>query len=92
MDAPVSSSNSCYYYGFGSNMSTWRINKNCPPDSAPAEFVGAARLDHHRLGFSGPDWPSWRGAPAKISRTSDEHHVWGVLWKISQEHLRNLDV
>ena len=91
MDAPVANSNSCYYYGYGSNMSAWRISKNCPPESAPAEFVGAARLDHHRLWFSGPDWPSWRGAPANISRTSDERHVWGVLWKISQEHLRRLD-
>jgi gamma-glutamylcyclotransferase (GGCT)/AIG2-like uncharacterized protein YtfP len=81
----------CYYYSFGSNMSTWRISKNCPAESAPAEFVGAARLDHYQLRFSGPDWPSWHGAPATVSGTKDERHVWGVLWRISQQHLKRLD-
>ena len=83
---------SCYYFCFGSNMSTWRINKNCPKGSAPAEFVAAARLDRHQLTFSGPDWPSWGGAAAFVSRTTDDRHVWGVVWRISQQHLEKLDV
>ena len=81
----------CYYFSFGSNMSTWRIAKNCPAGSAPVEFVGTARLEHYALNFSGPDWPSWRGAPANV--TGDEGNiVWGVLWRVSPEHLHHLDM
>jgi gamma-glutamylcyclotransferase (GGCT)/AIG2-like uncharacterized protein YtfP len=81
----------CFYYSFGSNMSTWRIDRNRPPESAPAEFVAAARLDHYELKFSGPARTTWHGAPATVSR-ADQRHVWGVLWKISQEHLKELDI
>ena len=77
------------YFSFGSNMSTWRVNKNCPSD-LQAEFVGPARLDGHGLQFRGPDWSSWRGAPATVV-AEEGKHVWGVLWRISQAHLENLD-
>lgn len=73
-------------------MSTWRISKNCPPSSPPAEFIDAARLEHHVLCFCGPSWPTWHGAPASVVRgQSDSDVVWGVLWRISFEHLRCLD-
>ena len=79
-----------FYFSFGSNMSTWRISKNCPDGSTPAEFVDAARLDNHELRFSGPDWAAWHGAVANI--TLHEHRVvWGVLWKLSPEHFEKLD-
>lgn len=87
----TSSENVTYYFSFGSNMSTIRIGKNCPTDSVPAQFVDAARLDNHVLQFCGPDWPSWHGAVATVTATSDERHVWGVLWMITQEHLEKLD-
>ena len=80
-----------YYFSIGSNMCTRRIGKNCPATSVPAQFVHAARLDHYVLQFCGPDWPSWRGAVATVSETLEERHVWGVLWKISRQHLDNLD-
>ena len=81
-----------YYFSFGSNMSTWRISKNCPTCSFPAEFVDAAKLDNHVLQFAGPDWPSWNGAVANIAPTLGEHQfVWGVLWKLSPDHLDKLD-
>ena len=82
----------CFYFSFGSNMSKQRIGKNCPKESVPADFVAAARLDHHQLRFSGPVRPTWHGAPATVTRTPDERHVWGVLWRISQDHLRRLDM
>ena len=81
----------CLYFSFGSNMSKKRIGKNCPSNSDPAEFIESARLDHHALQFCGPDWPSWNGAVATVTETLDECCVWGVLWKISQQHLANLD-
>ena len=79
------------YFAYGSNMSTWRVNKNCPADSASAEFVSTARLDHYELQFRGPDWPTWHGAVATVTK-ADGYTVWGVLWRISQQHLDNLDV
>ena len=72
-------------------MSTWRISMNCPVGSAPVEFVDSARLDGHVLQFSGPDQSSWRGAVASVA-ASECDIVWGVLWKVSSEHLHNLDM
>lgn len=72
-------------------MSTWRNAKNCPAHSPAPEFVDAARLGYYVLRFMGPDWPTWHGTPANVTKTLDERHVWGVLWKISTAHSEKLD-
>jgi len=78
----------CYYFGFGSNMSTWRIHINCPS----AEFVTAAQLLGYRLRFvdTGYRPRAWHGAGATVCE-EEGAVVWGVLWKISKEHLACLD-
>lgn len=86
----VSAEQHVLYFGFGSNMSTWRINKNCPVDSPEPQFVAPARLDGYILEFCG-HWGSWGGAPATILPGDGESHVWGVLWRVTDQHLARLD-
>ena len=75
----------CYYFGFGSNMSTWRIHIHCPS----AQFVTAARLPGYALRFVGTG-STWHGATATLC-VEEGAVAWGVLWMISREHLACLD-
>lgn len=75
----------CYYFGFGSNMSTWRIHIHCPS----AQFVAAARLTDYAMRFVRTD-SSWHGATATLC-AEDGAEAWGALWIISKEHLTCLD-
>ena len=80
----------CYYFGFGSNMSTWRIHKNCPS----AQFVTAAQLPGYDLRFV-ETGSTWHGATATLCAEKGAAGAlqisWGVLWEISQEQLACLD-
>ena len=75
-----------YYFGFGSNMSTWRIHIHCPS----ARFVTAAKLPGYALRFVNTGGRAWHGAGATVCE-EEGAVVWGVLWMISKEHLPCLD-
>jgi len=54
-----------------------------------ARALGAARLGGWRLTFT-RDSPAWGGGVGHIEpATGDE--VWGVLWEVTDQHLRALD-
>jgi hypothetical protein len=66
-------------------MDRFQMEKRCPG----AAVVGPARLDDHRLTFVW-DSPGWGGGVGHIEAAPGDH-VWGVLWELSDEHLRALD-
>jgi gamma-glutamylcyclotransferase (GGCT)/AIG2-like uncharacterized protein YtfP len=73
------------YFAYGSNMSSTVMADRCPGATA----LGPARLDDHRLGFRLPSL-RWGGYAADIVN-DDGVTTWGVLWKLSEEHLETLD-
>ena len=75
----------CYYFGYGSNMSTWRTHKNMPS----AQYMITARLKDYTLRFVGFS-PNHQGGVATICE-EEGSEVWGVVWKMSVELLASLD-
>jgi gamma-glutamylcyclotransferase (GGCT)/AIG2-like uncharacterized protein YtfP len=73
------------YFAYGSNMDPFQMEKRCPG----AEVEGPAMLEDHRLTFVW-DSPGWGGGVATVEPTPGDH-VWGVLWDLTDEHLRALD-
>jgi len=73
------------YFAYGSNMDPLQMEKRCPG----AVVLGPARLDEHRLTFVW-DSPGWGGGVATVEPAAEDH-VWGVLWKLTDEHVRALD-
>ena len=73
------------YFAYGSNMSSAVMEDRC----AGVESMGAARLDGHRLAFSLPSL-RWGGHAADLA-VDEGSAVWGVLWRVSDEHLAALD-
>ncbi|MGZ4104360.1 MAG: gamma-glutamylcyclotransferase family protein [Actinomycetota bacterium] len=74
-----------YYFAYGSNMDPLQMERRCPG----ARAIGPARLDDHRLAFVW-DSPGWGGGVATVEPAIGEH-VWGVLWDLTDEHVRALD-
>jgi hypothetical protein len=64
-------------------MSSTVMADRCPGATA----LGPARLDDHRLGFRLPSL-RWGGYAADIVN-DDGVTTWGVLWKLSEEHLES---
>lgn len=82
---PQPAADSFLYFGFGSNLSSWRVRKNNPS----AEFVTIAKLSGYSLKFCGHSY-NWKGATATIS-AEEGGEVWGVVWRIAQRHSEALD-
>jgi gamma-glutamylcyclotransferase (GGCT)/AIG2-like uncharacterized protein YtfP len=74
-----------HYFAYGSNMDPLQMERRCPG----AVVVGPARLDDYRLTFVW-DSPGWGGGVATVEAAPDDH-VWGVLWDLTDEHVRSLD-
>ncbi|MFM8364661.1 MAG: gamma-glutamylcyclotransferase family protein [Verrucomicrobiota bacterium] len=73
-------------FAYGSNMCPEQMVKRCPA----AEVVGVGVLAGHTLVF--PRWSKrWKGGVAGIARSSVDSNVEGIVWKISEEDLINLD-
>ena len=73
------------YFAYGSNMDPLQMEQRCPG----AVVVGPARLDDHRLTFVW-DSPGWGGGVATVEPVTGDH-VWGVLWELTDDHVRTLD-
>jgi cation transport regulator ChaC len=73
------------YFAYGSNMDPLQMEQRCPG----ALVVGPARLDDHRLTFVW-DSPGWGGGVATVEATPGDH-VWGVLWDLTEAHVKTLD-
>ncbi len=73
------------YFAYGSNMDPLQMEQRW----LGAVVVGPARLDDHRLMFAW-DSPGWGGGVATVEPAASDH-VWGVLWELTDEHVRALD-
>lgn len=74
------------YFAYGSNMSQQQILDRCP--GASREGVGT--LKGHRLAFTRRG--SYRpGGVASVVPAGDDESVYGVVWKISDDDLSELD-
>ena len=80
----------CFYFSFGSNLSTWRIKINVPS----AKLHGVARLSDHALQFRSisrrPFDGCWKGGTATIE-PKEGASVWGAVWTMDKEHVSALD-
>ena len=74
-----------HYFAYGSNMDPLQMEQRCPG----AVVIGPARLDDHRLTFVW-DSPGWGGGVATVDVAPGDH-VWGVLWDLTDEHVKTLD-
>jgi cation transport regulator ChaC len=74
-----------HYFAYGSNMDPLQMEQRCPG----AVVIGPARLDDHRLTFVW-DSPGWGGGVATVEAATGDH-VWGVLWDLTDEHVKSLD-
>lgn len=73
------------YFAYGSNMDPDQMAERCP-GSAP---IGAAVLRDYRLVFVW-DSPRWLGGVGHVEPAPGDD-VWGVLWELSDDHVRALD-
>ncbi|XP_072051697.1 uncharacterized protein [Amphiura filiformis] len=90
LEAMTTTTNETFmYFAYGSNLSKARIHINNPS----AEFYAVAKLKDYKLVFGCQDnWSSnrWHGGVASIEEAPG-HDVWGVIWKIHQQDMANLD-
>ncbi|KPP70479.1 gamma-glutamylcyclotransferase-like, partial [Scleropages formosus] len=85
----MSSEGHFLYFAFGSNLLRERLRLLNPS----AEYHCTAKLQDYSLRFGhwGAQWNSrWHGGVATIEELK-EAHVWGVVWKISNDDLPSLD-
>ncbi len=73
------------YFAYGSNMNPGQMAARCPG----AAFVCRATLAHHKLDFT-RDSPVRRCGVADIV-ASPSDRVWGVVWRVTAEHIDTLD-
>ena len=72
------------YFSFGSYMSSARIHQFCPS----AKFVSIGQVCGKHVKFCG--WSdSWKGAGSTM--VDGGEGVWGVVWRVGQEHITRLD-
>ena len=77
-----------YNFAYGSNMLSSRMKSNGTDDSERcpnAEFIGIAKLDDYRFIISD------RKQTASVIKAPGKY-VLGVLWRISKEEERTLDI
>lgn len=73
------------YFAYGSNMNPEQMKKSCPNATAK----GIAKLDNHKLTF--PRLSSnWGGGIASVDPKKGSE-VWGVLYEVSEDEMRQLD-
>ncbi|KAJ8303065.1 hypothetical protein KUTeg_019461 [Tegillarca granosa] len=84
------SEGSFWYFGFGSNLLKQRIKLKNPS----AVFITNAKLNGYRLSFSSKDYNPhtcvWHGGGATLIEDPDSF-VWGCVWKLKNEDIKNLD-
>ena len=73
------------YFAYGSNLSSSEMDLACPGN----RFVGAARLDGHRLEFRRRS-VRWGGGAADMVPVDGES-IWGALYELPEGALESLD-
>ena len=73
------------YFAYGSNMAASQMAERCPR----ALCLGAARLPDYRLAFDA--WSDRRGGLVADVLPAPGSAVWGVLWRVTGEHVAALD-
>jgi len=73
------------YFAYGSNMSSAQMAERCPG----AVSLGAACLEGFTLAFD--RWSDRRGGYVADVVPARHELVWGVLWKVTSQHLESLD-
>jgi gamma-glutamylcyclotransferase len=73
------------YFAYGSNMNSVQMAERCPG----AVSLGVARLDGFALAFD--RWSHRRSGYVADVLPSPGATVWGVLWRVTREHLLSLD-
>lgn len=73
-----------YYFAYGSNMNLNQMEYRCPD----AKVVENVRLEGYRLAFCGR--PTGSGVATILPEEGS--HVEGVLWKLTPECERSLDI
>ena len=73
------------YFAYGSNMHWAQMKERCPS----AKFVCRAKLPSHRLAFTLKSFDRRCGV-ADVLR-DDAKDVWGVVYEIVENDLKNLD-
>ncbi|XP_018610181.1 gamma-glutamylcyclotransferase isoform X1 [Scleropages formosus] len=79
------------YFAYGSNLLKERLQLRNP--SACFHTIGILKGYALKFGFWGKGFERlniWHGGVATIEEKKDSE-VWGVIWKIGNEHLRTLD-
>jgi gamma-glutamylcyclotransferase (GGCT)/AIG2-like uncharacterized protein YtfP len=74
-----------HYFAYGSNMDPKQMAVRCPGSVA----IGSARLAGYELTFVW-DSPGWGGGVGTVIPSSG-HEVWGVLWDLTEWHVKALD-
>lgn len=75
-----------YYFAYGSNMSQKRLTRRIP-----AERLGIATLDAHRLSFTKPSEADGSAKCDICPAEKPEDVVYGVLYEVREEHKAVLD-
>ena len=73
------------YFAYGSNMASSQMAERCPG----AVLLGTARLPGYRLAFDA--WSNRRGGLVADVLPNPGSDVWGVLWRVTEEHAAALD-
>ena len=73
------------YFAYGSNMDWTQMCDRCPS----AEFACIAELKNHRLAFTRRSVN--RGCGVSDALPAERRNVWGVVYKISEPDLLELD-
>ena len=73
------------YFAYGSNMASSQMADRCPG----AVCLGVARLPGYRLAFDA--WSNRRGGLVADVLPEPGSEVWGVLWRVTDDHAAALD-
>ena len=73
------------YFAYGSNMYWAQIKSRCPS----AEYFSVAELKDHHLAFTRKSEPRNCGSADVVPEQG--HNVWGVIFKVEDSEIRNLD-
>ena len=73
------------YFAYGSNMHSAQMNQRCPL----AKFVCRAKLPSHRLAFTLKSFK--RGCGVADVLYDEGKEVWGVVYELPENELKDLD-
>ncbi|MEM4605942.1 MAG: gamma-glutamylcyclotransferase family protein [Candidatus Pacearchaeota archaeon] len=76
-----------YYFAYGSNMNQEQMIKRCKGKNF--KFIGRAYLKGYRFVYDGQS--EYRGGAVANIVKSENDIVWGVLYEINKNCLKNLD-